>query len=135
MHTQPRAALAFLFVAIAPAFTRGAPQSPSNQFLNAKEVHVAEAEAKTARDHSRLAAYYSSQAQRTRGKLAQAEDMLNYWSKQPGMAGRTKVPNPYASARTLTERYRAELEKESKLAATHQKLAESLEPSANKPAQ
>lgn len=132
MHKQFKAALGFLVVAILPLHSTASPRASSGQLLSASDVHKAEAGAKTASDHLRLAAYYRSKAERTRTKLAGEEDLVKYWSKQPGMAGRTKVPNPYASALTLAERYRAELQKVSKLADDHQKIAESSQAAENK---
>lgn len=124
MHKQFKAALGFLVAAaILPLHSRAFPQGSSGELLNAGEVRKAEVDAKTASDHLRLAAYYRSKAEKTQTKLAKADDLVNYWSKQPGMDGRTKVPNPYASARTLAEHYRWELQKLSKLAANQQKLA------------
>ena len=43
------------------------------------------------------------------------------------MAIRTKIPNPYWSARALAGMYRADLKKAVKRAADHQKIAESLQ--------
>jgi hypothetical protein len=43
------------------------------------------------------------------------------------MANRTKIPNPYWSAQALAGMYRAEQKKMTKLAADHQKIADSLQ--------
>jgi hypothetical protein len=115
--------LALAFVVSLPLHLRATPQSTSGEPLTAKQVRKAEAEAKTAQDHLRLAAYYQAKAQQTQSKLADAEDQMKHWSF---MEGRTKVPNAYTSSRSLVERYRAEFEEASKLAANHQKMAESL---------
>jgi hypothetical protein len=42
------------------------------------------------------------------------------------MAARTKIPNPYWNARAWARIYRENLQKATKLAADHQRMAESL---------
>ena len=84
-------------------------QPPSSVLLSAKEVRTAEAQAKTAEDDLRLAAWYRAEAPQNRG-----------------MAARTKIPNPYWNARAWARIYRENLQKATKLAADHQRMAESL---------
>ena len=131
MYVQFKTSLALLFVASVPLTLSAAAQNPTSGALTAKEVRQAEASAKTASDHAQLAVYYQSKAQQTQSKLAYEEDLMRRFS---WMAGSTKIPNPYWSARTQADNYRAELEKVTKLAADHQKTAESLQASAQ-PAQ
>ncbi len=120
-------AMALVLPVSLPLSLRATPQTPSGDTLTAREVRKAEADAKTAADHIRLAAFYQSKALRIQHDLAEAEDLVNYWSQQYRVAGRTKVPNPYTVARSRAERYRSELKKTSKLAADHQRTAESLQ--------
>ncbi len=129
MHAPLKAVVAVAFLASLPIQMRANPQNASGAALTEKTVKAAESEAKTSADHTRLAVYYQSKAQSTREKLADAEDLMKHYSF---MEGRTKVPNAYTSARTLVDRYRAELEQDNKLAADHRKTAESLEASAAK---
>jgi hypothetical protein len=129
MRVQFTTALAALFLASVPLQLRATPQSPSGEPLTSKDVRKAEASAKTAGDHLRLAQYYESKAQLTRSKLAEAEDLVNYWSQKDWMVNRTKVPNPYTSAKSLADSYRYELDKTTKLAADHRKMAETLQAS------
>ena len=119
-------ALAVLFLASVPQHLRATPQKPSGEPLTSKEVRKAEASAKTAADHIRLAVYYETQAKQTQSKLAEAEDLVNYWGQKSWMVERTKVPNPYSDAKSLATTYRMELDKETKLAADHRKMAETM---------
>lgn len=125
-HVRFKTVLALIFVASIPLHLRATPQGSSGEPLTASEVRKAEGEAKTAADHLRLAAYYQAKAQRTQSKLVDAEDQMKHYNF---MADRTKVPNAYTTSRSLVERYRAEFEETSKLAASHQKMAESLQAS------
>ena len=122
MHVQLKTALAIIFVASVPLHLGAVPQT-STQPLAAKEILKAENEAKTASDHLRLAAYYQSEAQQERKKLADAEDSMTHWSF---MESWTKVPNAYSSSRTQADAYRAQMEKATKLAANHQQMAQSV---------
>jgi hypothetical protein len=92
--------------------------------LTSKEVRRAEATARTAADHLRLAAYYQSKARRAQANLTEEEDQMKHWAS---MADRTKIPNPYWSARALAGMYREELKRAAKLAADHQRKADALE--------
>ena len=127
MYSMFKTVLALAFVASLPV--RAIPGTSPASVLTAKEVSKAEAEAKTAEDHLRLAAFYQSKAQQAQSKLAEAEDMVKHYS---WMADRSKVPNPYTSARSLAERYRAEFEKSFKAATEHRKTAEALQASAGR---
>ena len=91
--------------------------------LTARQVEKAEKEAKSKADHLRLAAYYRLEAQQDQKKLADAEDTMNHYS---WMATWTKLPNAYSSSKTNVDIYRAKLEKATKLADEHEKLAETL---------
>jgi len=116
--------LALVLVAGVPTHLKGAPQgNGAPEPMTAKQVRTAEANAKTKADHFRLASYYRSKAQQSQAKLADAEVQLKNWS---WMEGRTKVPNPYTSSKSLVDQYRAEVDKYNQLAANHEKIAQSL---------
>ncbi|MGA2715438.1 MAG: hypothetical protein ABSG41_20250 [Bryobacteraceae bacterium] len=117
-------ALAVLVVASVPLQLTADAGRSSSEALTTKEVRRAEREARTAADHLRLAAYYRSKARQAQANLTEEEEQMKYWG---WMADRTKIPNPYWSARALTGMYRADLKKALKLAADHQRIAESLE--------
>jgi hypothetical protein len=112
-----------MFAASVPLHLGAAPQKASEP-LTAREVQKAEKEAKTKADHLRLAAYYRLEAQQDQKKLADAEDTMKHWS---WMATWTKLPNAYSSSKTEVDVYRAKLEKATKLADEHEKLAETLQ--------
>jgi hypothetical protein len=128
MLVQFKTAMAVLFVASMPLHLGAEIQGSSSEPLSAKEVRKAEREARTADDHLRLAAWYQTDAQQTQIKLTEEEDLVKYWA-QRGMADREKIPNPYWSAQALARLYREKLQNATKLAASHQKLAESLDAS------
>jgi hypothetical protein len=130
MLVQLKTALAVLLVASMPLRLGAEPQGSSSEALSAREVRKAEREARTADDHSRLAAWYQFEARQTQNNLTAEEDLVKYWSQQPGMVNRTKIPNPYWSAQALARFYSEKLQNATKHAASHQKLAESLEASA-----
>jgi hypothetical protein len=71
-HLQFKTALAVLFMASLPMHLRATPQGSSGEPLTAKQVQKAEASAKTAADHLRLAAYYRADAQQAQVKLNDA---------------------------------------------------------------
>jgi hypothetical protein len=125
MPVQLRTALAVLFVASVPLHLGAKAQGSSNEPLSAGEVRKAEKEARTADDHLRLAAWYQLEASQAQSKLTEEEEQMKYWA-QRGMADRTKIPNPYWSAEALARFYREKLTNATKLAASHRKLAESL---------
>lgn len=105
-----KTALAVLVVASVPLHLGAEPQRSSSEPLSAKEVRKAEA-----------------QARQTQTELAKQEGLVNYWAQQPGMATRTKIPNPYWNAQAWARIYREKLRNATKLAGAHQKMAESLE--------
>jgi len=116
MRVQFRIALAVIWVACeCPA---------ASDALTAKEARKAEAQAGTSADHLRLAEYYESKARQARANLAEEEEQMKHWG---WMADRTKIPNPYWSARALAGMYRAELKNMTKRAADHRRIAESLQ--------
>jgi len=123
MRTQFKTALALLFVACLPLTLRATPQASSSEPLTASQVKQAEATAKTAADHVRLAVYYESKAHQAQTELVDAEDQMKHYS---WMEGRTKVPNAYTSSKSLVDQYRAQFEESTKLAADHRRMAESL---------
>ena len=121
----PRLSIALALVlagCVPPGFAED-PQSPTEP-LKAKEVRRAETEARTAPDHLRLAAYYRSKAAQAQVNLSEAEVQMKSWA---AMADRTKIPNPYWSARARAGNYREVLKKMTKLAAVHERIAASLE--------
>jgi hypothetical protein len=108
------------------ALPLGAAPQKTIEPLTARQVEQAEKGAKSKADHLRLAAYYRLEAQQDQKKLADAEDTMKHWS---WMATWTKVPNAYSSSKTNVDIYRAKLEKATKLADEHEKLAETLQAS------
>jgi|SRR5579862_3783721 len=115
--------LALVLVAGVPTHLKGAPQGASIEPLTAKQVETAEANAKTKADHLRLAAYYRSKTQQSQAKLTDAEVQLKSYS---WMQGSSKVPNAYTTSKSLVDKYRAEVDKYAQLAASHEKIAQSL---------
>jgi hypothetical protein len=130
MKAQLKASLALVLLASAPMYLKANPPSSTAEPLTAKEVRKAEAGAKTAADHLRLAIYYESRVKLTQSKLAEAEDLVNYWAKKDWMVSSAKVPNPYWSAKSRADSFRTELDEDTKLAANHRKAAESLQDNA-----
>ena len=126
MLVQLKTALAILVVAGLPQNLGAEIQGSSNAPLTAKEVRSAETAVRTADDHFRLAAWYRADARQIQAKLTEQEDLVRYRAQQPEMATRTKIPNPYWSARALARVYREKLQHATKQAASHQQLAESL---------
>jgi hypothetical protein len=128
MSGKFKTALAALIVATVSLPVAAAPQAPLGEPLNANDIRKAEKNARTAEDHLRLAAWYESEARQAQNRLTEEEQLVAYyWAGQPEMVTRTKIPNPYWSAQALARSYREELGRATKLAATHRKLAESLE--------
>ena len=124
MRVYLKAALAIMVASV--PLQLGAVLQKASEPLTAREIQKAEKEAKTAADHLRLAAYYRLEAQQDQKKLADAEDTMKHWS---WMATWTKLPNAYSSSKTEVDAYRAKLEKVTKLAADHEKMAQSLQAS------
>jgi hypothetical protein len=127
MFVQFKTALAVIFVASVPFHMVADAERPSSEPLSAKEVRKAEAQAHTAADHLRLCTWYQSQASQTQTKLTEEENLVNYLGQKPGVADRTKIPNPYWNARAWVRIYREKLDRVTKLAADHNRIAESLE--------
>ena len=119
MHANLKVVLAFALVAAVPLHVRAA-----DGVLTAKEAHHLEASAKTASDHAQLAEFYRLQAQQTGQRLANAKEQMKRVS---WLENSTKVPNLYTMARNNVERYSEQLEKASKLAASHENASKSLE--------
>ena len=124
-----KTALAVIFVASVPIHMVADAERPSSEPLSAKEIRKAEAQAKTAADHLRLGAWYQSEASQTQTRLTEEEGLVNYWGRKPGVVDRTKIPNPYWNARAWVRIYREKLDRVTKLAANHNRMAESLEAS------
>jgi len=129
MLVRGKTALAIILAASVPPQLGANPQRSSNEPLTAKEVRKAEGQAKTAADHLRLAAWYQSETLRIQTQLKEAEDEVEYLGRKPGMVALTKIPNPYWNARAWARLYRERLQKVTKLAAWHQKMAESFQSS------
>jgi hypothetical protein len=130
MLVHLKTALAVLVMASVPMHLGAEIQRSSSDTLAAKEVRQAERDARTPDDHLRIAIWYRTRANEIRNELTAQEELVNYWAQQPGMASRTKIPNPLWSAQALARLYRERLENATKLADRHQKLAESLDVSA-----
>ena len=124
MRVYLKTAVAIMVATLALPLS-AAPQKTSEP-LTAREVQKAEKEAKTKADHLRLAAYYRLEAEQDQKKLADAEDTLKHWA---WMENWTKIPNPYWSTKTQVDSYRSKFEKATKLAADHEKTAETLQAS------
>lgn len=127
MRVHWKTALAVLIVASVPLHLGAEVEGSSSATLSAKEVRRAEREARTANDHLRLALWYRANASEAQKMLTEQEYLVNYWGQQPGMASRTKIPNPYWSAQALTRLYRERLQNATNRAAWHQQMAESLD--------
>jgi len=124
MRVYLKTALAIMLAGL-PVQLGAVPQKVSEP-LTAREVQKAEKEAKTAADHLRLAAYYRSEAQQAQSKLVDAEDTMKHWSY---MENWTKLPNAYSTSKSQADAYRAKYENATKLAADHEKMAQSLQAS------
>jgi hypothetical protein len=127
MFIQFRTALAVVFVASVPLHLGANVQGTSFEPLTSKEVRRAEVSAKTAADHLRLAAWYRLEAQQAQRNLAEQEAVVNQLSHNPALVARTKIQNPYWNAQAWTRIYREKLQNATKLAAAHQKMADSLQ--------
>jgi hypothetical protein len=122
MKTLLRAATLVICTALAPAF----PAQSSSAELSRKDLQRAEATAKTSEDHLRLAQYYRAKAAENQRKLAEAEDLVEYWGRKSWMVYRNKIPNPYQSAKARVDYYRREVQAASRLASAHERAAEEL---------
>lgn len=117
---------AVVLAAIALPMIARATNPQSGEEINVYNVRQAEAKAKSAEDHRKIAQYYQSQIKLIRVKLAEAEDLMNYWGSNTSMLQNNTVPNPYWSARSRAESLRLEVESASRSAAEQQKLVESV---------
>ena len=113
--------LTLVVLVSAPALLKAAPQS--GEPLTAKTLRTAEASAKTKADHLRLAAYYRSRAEQAQSKLTDAEAQMKNWT---WLENSSKVPNAYTSSKSLVEKYRSEVDTNTRLAADHEKMAQNL---------
>jgi hypothetical protein len=115
------AALTFAVGTLTPA--RATAQGASTAPIHSKkELREAESSARTPAEHVRIAAYYQSEVKDLQARLAEQEEMVAHYSF---MSDRTKLPNAYSSSKNRAEYYRSELAKASKLAADHEKMAQS----------
>lgn len=123
MHLKgPAAALVLAMMSIRLA--AGATPDAAGSITD-KNVRQAEAKAKSAEDHQKIAEYYQHQTELMQAKLAEAEDLVAYWSKTSQAIADSKVPNPYWSAKQRADQLRVELQSASAHAAEQQKLAQS----------
>jgi hypothetical protein len=99
--------------------------SPPGAEITSKNVRQAEAKAKSAEDHIKIAEYYADQTKRMQAKLAEAEDLVSYWSRNSEASDDSKAPNPYWSAKNRADFLRAEAASASAHAAEQEKLAQS----------
>ena len=86
----------------------------------------AEKKAMTAADHARLAAYYQAKAKGLQAKMMEEEELVATYGQDLRYYERTKIPNPYHSAKSLAGYYRMEWQKASSQAAEHQSIAKSM---------
>ena len=128
MYGNFRMTLAMIVVAGLPLHLKATTQAPAGEVLTPSAVRELEKSAKTASDHERLAAYYRSQAQIAQKNLDDAEELLKKWGP---MERASKTPDPYPHARRLVSEYSAQVEKYSKLAANHERVAQKLEAGAD----
>jgi hypothetical protein len=81
----------------------------------------------------RLSAWYQVEIRETQAMLTEQEALVNELSRRPDLVVRTKIPNPYWTARAWAGIYREKLQKAKKLAAWHRKMAEYLQSGATGP--
>jgi len=115
------------FAALAIAILIGAP-ADTTEPLTAREVRKAEARARTAADHLRLAAWYRSEARQAQANLAEQEALVRSLSRSPELATRSKTPNPLWNAQAWARIYREKLQKANKRAAEHERVAAAASP-------
>ena len=116
-------ACALVFAAITIPMQMGAAPQASVE-ITSKNVRQAEAKAKSAEDHLKIAVYYANQAKLMQAKCAEAEDLAGYWSHQAAVQN-DRSPNPYWSAKNRADALRAEVESASAHAAEQQQMAQS----------
>jgi hypothetical protein len=118
--------IAFCLSCSAPHLAANSLTTPGKN-LKAAELRRAETQAKSPEAHLQLAAYYTAQAERAKADLLDEETQMRHWAGVEGMADRTRIPNPYWSAKTLAAVYRARFERDTQLADDHRKTALSLQ--------
>jgi hypothetical protein len=123
MKCNWRSAVVVIAALTTPLVMGATPQASGE--INDRNVRQAEAKAKSAEDHLKIADYYQSQTKLMQVKLAEAEDLVTYWSSDTAMVHNRNVPSPYWSAKSHADRLRAEVESASAHAAEQQKLAQS----------
>jgi hypothetical protein len=101
--------------------------SEPGQITSKRELKAAEASARTPADYERIGYYYRVQAGDFRAKEAEAEQAEAQWSNY--YAERTKLPNPYSSARLLASFYESKAQQALNKAAEEVKLAHAAEAS------
>jgi hypothetical protein len=109
MRMQFNTILAAAIVASVPLHLESNTQRPSNEPLAPKEVRKAGAQARTAADHFRLAAWYRSEALQAQANLTEREDLVKHLGQNPEMVTCTKIPNPYWNAQAWVRIYREKL--------------------------
>jgi hypothetical protein len=117
-----RAAVLVFAAMTVPILMGASPQAGAE--ITSKNVRQAEAKAKSAEDHLKIAVYYKNQAKLMQAKCAEAEDLAGYWSHQAAVPN-NHSPNPYWSAKNRADSLRAEVESASAHAAEQQQLAQS----------
>ncbi len=118
-----RLAVALVVAVTMRAMVGATPQTSIE--ITSKNVRQAEAKAKSAEDHRKIAEYYEDQTKLMQAKLADAEDLVSYWSRNTAFVNSSNAPNPYWSARNRADSLRGELASASARAAEQQKLAQS----------
>jgi hypothetical protein len=121
MHMNGLAGALVIAALTMPAMVAATPQTSAD--ITSKNIRQIEAKAKSAEDHKKIAEYYEDQTKLMQAKLADAEDLVNYWSRNAAVA--SNVPNPYWSAKNRADSLRAEMASASAHAAEQQKLAQS----------
>jgi len=122
MKRMSRASLLVVAAITVPMLMGAAPQAGGE--ITSKNVRQAEAKAKSAEDHLKIAVYYANQAKLMQAKCAEAEDLVGYWSHEAAVRNNHR-PNPYWSAKNRADALRAEVESASAHAAEQQQLAQS----------
>jgi hypothetical protein len=123
MHLNGLGAALLLAAMTLPPATGAIPEP--TETITRNNVRQAELKAKSAEDHKKIAQYYQHQTELMRAKLAEAEDLVKYWSLNAVAIEDSKTPNPYWSAKQRAEGLRVELESASAHAAEQQRLAQS----------
>jgi hypothetical protein len=122
MKGMSRASVLVVAAIAVPMLMGAAPQVGGE--ITSKNVRQAEAKAKSAEDHLKIAVYYENQAKLMQAKCAEAEDLVGYWSHEPAVRN-NHSPNPYWSAKSRADALRAAEESASAHAAEQQQLAQS----------